>query len=930
MTSAEHFKASSAFSSSRKYMLSKGVLVTEIDGSGAKSASAFLRNQEGTLFRIGKEEYFLLRGLLAGIDPEALVSACQKRLHLNIVADDIRGFAEQMVGRDILSYTDSNTSGEGEQGVAEGFLGQESFDASETEEEMDAEDGKEQDDDLYAALEALSPLKMESGPLLDRENDDTGATPSDTPSDSGEALTEPSHSDDPELVTDALMQDKLIPENLQLKNSDRDEQELRFPNARPKPPKARDMDIVLFDPTGLLRFLGRAFWLPSLFLSSAAMVPLGILALLSIFNRLDEIGNTLISAISTINLFSILLTSLVTVNLATRLVSGVMIQKYGGEVQRFGLIFMLFLIPRFAIQMTGIVKLDREGRIAVYASALRTRFLIFTICTLFWAMSRQSGTYFPEIMVIVGQIALFSFLLSSFPLLSGEGYQLMCAYFNQPMLRERSFRYILGVKRKGQKAPTSGEVWSFVLYGVGAILTIAFLVTVVTAYVATALEGRFGGTGVMMFFFLLALMVAWIVVMRLRGRQLKKEMLQGVRDEHRKRPANTGAKANFLPVPAASRELTVTGRQLVPAPGKSISIPGPIPSVYGNQSKRSAWRRWVRRGIVASFLVVAAIVALMPYHYETGGDFVILANDRVQVVAWVPSELQDVYVDEGDFVEAGQLLAKQVDTREAYRLEVSKANLAKAKSQLQNLREGATPEEILVAEQQVERQRIELPYLESEMERAKELLERGILPKADAERIIGNFETGKADLRSAEANLARVRAMAQESEVSILQADVNRLEAEVAFHQKNLDETEIVTPVSGRVVFEGDRPVPGKYLDVGALVMEIVGDDIARAEIKIPEADVSLVLPNEKVRLKFWALPGEEQIGAVSSVAPVAEDEQFGKIVRVKTTLPNPDGFFRPGMTGYAKIEGQEMRVWEAYTRLFVRFFLIELWGWIP
>ena len=137
--------------------------------------------------------------------------------------------------------------------------------------------------------------------------------------------------------------------------------------------------------------------------------------------------------------------------------------------------------------------------------------------------------------------------------------------------------------------------------------------------------------------------------------------------------------------------------------------------------------------------------------------------------------------------------------------------------------------------------------------------------------------------------------------------------------------------MSGRIIFDGDqRPVPGKYYDTGALVMEIVGHEIARAEIQVPEADVSLVATGENVRLKFWALPGEEQPGTVSSIAPIAEQVEYGKIVRIKTSLPNPDGLFRPGMTGYAKIEGAEMRVWEAYTRLFVRFFLIEIWGWIP
>jgi hypothetical protein len=35
-------------------------------------------------------------------------------------------------------------------------------------------------------------------------------------------------------------------------------------------------------------------------------------------------------------------------------------------------------------------------------------------------------------------------------------------------------------------------------------------------------------------------------------------------------------------------------------------------------------------------------------------------------------------------------------------------------------------------------------------------------------------------------------------------------------------------------------------------------------------------------------------------------------------------------MTGYAKVDGAEMRVWEAYLRSIRRFFEIEVWSWIP
>ena len=53
-------------------------------------------------------------------------------------------------------------------------------------------------------------------------------------------------------------------------------------------------------------------------------------------------------------------------------------------------------------------------------------------------------------------------------------------------------------------------------------------------------------------------------------------------------------------------------------------------------------------------------------------------------------------------------------------------------------------------------------------------------------------------------------------------------------------------------------------------------------------------------------------------------------IVLVKVSIPNAGGMLRPGMTGYAKIAGPRMLLGEAYLRLSIRLFAVELWSWIP
>jgi hypothetical protein len=47
-------------------------------------------------------------------------------------------------------------------------------------------------------------------------------------------------------------------------------------------------------------------------------------------------------------------------------------------------------------------------------------------------------------------------------------------------------------------------------------------------------------------------------------------------------------------------------------------------------------------------------------------------------------------------------------------------------------------------------------------------------------------------------------------------------------------------------------------------------------------------------------------------------------------SLSNPGGSLRPAMSGYAKIDGEDMRVWQAFTRRIIHVIRVEIWSWIP
>jgi len=81
---------------------------------------------------------------------------------------------------------------------------------------------------------------------------------------------------------------------------------------------------------------------------------------------------------------------------------------------------------------------------------------------------------------------------------------------------------------------------------------------------------------------------------------------------------------------------------------------------------------------------------------------------------------------------------------------------------------------------------------------------------------------------------------------------------------------------------------------------------------------------------KAWAYPGTTFHGSVQSIAPVAEDGRYGKVVRVNMLVEDADGLLKSGMTGNAKVQGDWHLLIVVFTRALARFVLVEVWSWLP
>jgi multidrug resistance efflux pump len=664
----------------------------------------------------------------------------------------------------------------------------------------------------------------------------------------------------------------------------------------PDTPERGVARLILMNPAALLKLLYVMFY-PLRFVLWA-LVPLLALAGMTLFQNWADLARDMGLLLADFSRLATLIVSLFTVNLVSRLAQGVAVTAWGGRVQALGLTLMLGVVPRFFIDQSAIAGLERRGQLWAHAAPLLARLGLFVAGVMLWAIQRDSGSMMAQYALLVGQFGLITFVLTALPLIPGDGMRWIATYLNEPRLLPKTALVLRHVLTGAPLPPIVGraDIVPLVVYGMGMVLTVTALALTFLIYVGLTLETELGGVGVILFLGVLAAFVTWLLALR----------LSIVRRAADRRAALRGGEGGL-------------GQQLMAqlADGQAAST-DPVARTSG--AARVIW------GLVMAGLLA---VAFLPYDYEAGGPVEILPLARGQAVARSDGEVLQVMVAEGEVVAPGQVVAQLSAWNQSREVAVTQAQLSAAQANLARLQAGPKAEQIELARRELARAESSLSFSQAEALRTRDLAESGTVSRQALDEANAAYETDLAGLEVARANLALVESGATPEELAVAAAEVERLEVELAFREDELARTRITAPMAGRVITADLDLRHGSFLREGETLLEIEDAAIVNAVIAIPESDIALVVPGDEVRLKVWGQYGEIA-GLVQSIAPAAEEEGYGSVVRVTASFPNPAALLRSGMTGYAKVDGAPMRVWDAYMRRIVRFFEVEVWSWIP
>lgn len=238
----------------------------------------------------------------------------------------------------------------------------------------------------------------------------------------------------------------------------------------------------------------------------------------------------------------------------------------------------------------------------------------------------------------------------------------------------------------------------------------------------------------------------------------------------------------------------------------------------------------------------------------------VFPQTEIKISSDVSGEIVELYVEEGDSVVAGQLLAKIDPEAVQSQVERGVASVNSAKAQLANSRS------------QIEQLRAQKENIEAQLKNAREIHQRneklkkeGVISQADYDQSLSNLQALEANLRSADAQIkaAQQSARAAEFQVESTEASLREL-------RTSLRRTTIYAPTGGIVsqlnVEEGERVV-GTIQMAGTEMMRIANLNAMEVRVDVSENDVPRVTVGDEVEIEVDAYIGRKFKGRVTQIA---------------------------------------------------------------
>jgi multidrug resistance efflux pump len=360
--------------------------------------------------------------------------------------------------------------------------------------------------------------------------------------------------------------------------------------------------------------------------------------------------------------------------------------------------------------------------------------------------------------------------------------------------------------------------------------------------------------------------------------------------------------------------------------------------------------RWTAR---IGLLGIVAALGFLPYSHEVGGHCHVVAGQEVALRAQLSDEIEKIAVADGDIVEQQMVVATLAGREERAALESAEADVQIAQANLRKAENGAREEDIAKVTEQVTMWKSQLAYWETEYKRQQDLLRERAASESAVQKAMNSRDTSRSMLAVTEEQLRKLQNGAREEAIDAARGELAKAHAKLGLQKEKMSLLEVRSPLRGEISTPGVKLRVGQAVAPGDVIAVVRDVSPLRLEIEADEAATQDVKVGMPVKIRLWGLYGSLLMGKVDEVALMArsqgelEVEPFrsdrenqtlaarvpetgNRYLRVRVSFDEQNKNLLPGLTGEARVVVSEDYFWNALWRPIERFFLVEVWSWLP
>jgi len=317
-----------------------------------------------------------------------------------------------------------------------------------------------------------------------------------------------------------------------------------------------------------------------------------------------------------------------------------------------------------------------------------------------------------------------------------------------------------------------------------------------------------------------------------------------------------------------------------------------------------AWIRPRFAALLATAMLAACGGGPPPSGVTTSGH---VEADEVRVATKIAGRIASLAVKEGDAITIGAEIARLETIDLELALAAAEADSGRARAELDLLLAGSRAEDVQEAAALLARAEAEAEAARLDLDRQETLLASGSGTSKGRDDARARRDATAASVAAAAERHQRLRSGSRPEEIAAARARVAVAEARAAQVVQQIEDATVLSPTTGRIT---EKIVEaGEIVPAGAAL--VVVTDLANPwlTVYVDEPDLDRVQLGQEAEVTTDG--GQMRRGRISYIASAAEftprnvqtrDERVKLVFKVKVTLPNGDGLFKPGMPAEARL----------------------------